>query len=332
MYGNASSVGGTACWNQTGGAGGMGGVGGGCGGAPPNGSQGRGPPSIPPIGEHIQYITLIVYLTTFVVGLAGNSLVIYIIARYKDVRRKSVANFYILNLALADELYTLALPMFCYATWTRDWVFGNPMCKIMTVIREINKFASIFTLVALSLDRYVASYHTLGHFRTLTIGKCICLSIWVASILMCMPYLLYYYSIDRPDGSAVCKPNWPRRNYLGHLRSWTYSQITIGLIVPFALICASYFLLMHRLKAIMKPRLSQRIRKPNRKMTRTVLVVVIGSVRDDPFCFFFWGGNCREARLRPMEQSRRPGLRKSRGPWACPLTLEISVSSILLFC
>ncbi len=249
----------------------------GCSANPNLTSPGRpSQPVIPPSEEHIKYITLIVYLLTFVVGLAGNSLVIYIIARYSEVRRKSVANYYILNLALADELYTLALPMFCYSTWVREWVFGNPLCKIITVVREINKFASIFTLVALSLDRYVASYHTLGAYRTLTVGKCVCVCIWVASLLMCMPYLLYYYSISRSDGISVCKLNWPRRNYLSHLRAWTYSQLSLGLIVPFVLICLSYFLLMHRLKAIMKPRLSQRIRKPNRKMTRTVLVVVVG--------------------------------------------------------
>ena len=235
------------------------------------------PPGLPQIGDTHLYVTLIFYLTTFVFGLAGNSLVIYIIARYSEVRTKSVANYYILNLALADELYTLALPLFCYASWTKVWVFGNPLCKIMTVVREINKFAGIFTLVALSLDRYIASYHTLGAFRTITVGKCICVSIWIASLLMCTPYLLYSYSIER-NGKATCKLNWPRENYLSHLRVWTYSQITIGLIVPFLLICLSYLLLMHRLKAIMKPRLSQRIRKPNRKMTRTVFVIVIGFI------------------------------------------------------
>ena len=76
-----------------------------------------------------------------------------------------MANLYILNLAVADELFTLALPLYCHASYYNNWVFGGPMCKIMTVIREINKFAGIFTLAALSLDRYLASYHTLAHFR-----------------------------------------------------------------------------------------------------------------------------------------------------------------------
>lgn len=72
------------------------------------------------VGEtwhRVRYVTLILYLCTFVVGFAGNTLVLYVIGRYRIVRRKSVANYYIWNLALADELCVLALPLFCWATY-----------------------------------------------------------------------------------------------------------------------------------------------------------------------------------------------------------------------
>jgi hypothetical protein len=65
----------------------------------------------------VRYITLIVYLCTFIVGFAGNTLVLYVIGQFPTVRRKSVANYYIWNLALADELCVLALPLFCWATY-----------------------------------------------------------------------------------------------------------------------------------------------------------------------------------------------------------------------
>ena len=72
---------------------------------------------------------------------------------YLQVRSKSVANYYIWNLALSDELFILTLPFFCYTTLTSNWVFGDALCKIAHVVRETNKFTSIFTLVALSFDR-----------------------------------------------------------------------------------------------------------------------------------------------------------------------------------
>ena len=35
---------------------------------------------------------------------------------YYSKNKSSVANYYIWNLALADQLYVLALPLFCWAT------------------------------------------------------------------------------------------------------------------------------------------------------------------------------------------------------------------------
>lgn len=125
--------------------------------------------------ENIKYITLVFYMATFVFGLIGNSLVIYIIGHFSNVRMKSVANYYIWNLAFADELFILALPMFCWTTFTHQWpmggVLGNISCKISYVGRDINKFASVFTLVALSVDRCIASFHHLVYLRTIQVGK-----------------------------------------------------------------------------------------------------------------------------------------------------------------
>ena len=50
----------------------------------------------------------LVYLVVCVVGLLGNSLVIYVVLR--QTATPSVTNVYILNLALADELFMLGLP------------------------------------------------------------------------------------------------------------------------------------------------------------------------------------------------------------------------------
>jgi len=78
----------------------------------------------------IKYTVLASYLVTFVIGLVGNTLVLYVVSRYSTIRNRSVSNYYMWNLALADELFVLALPFFCYATWTGDWIFGSVACKV----------------------------------------------------------------------------------------------------------------------------------------------------------------------------------------------------------
>ena len=102
---------------------------------------------------YLRRVSTAIYLITFIFGIIGNSLVMYVIGRFTKVRVKSVANYYILNLAIADEFLLLTLPFFIYATYTQNWVFGDFGCKLSTVAREMNKFTSVFTLVALSIDR-----------------------------------------------------------------------------------------------------------------------------------------------------------------------------------
>jgi hypothetical protein len=222
---------------------------------------------------YLRYLTLIFYLATFVVGAVGNALVIFAIGCHPETRKKSVANYYILNLAIADEIFVCTLPLFCHATYTEQWVFGNPSCKIMFVLRESNKFASVFTLVFLSFDRYLASYHGMGHLRTLAVGRWACVLTWVASFLMVMPYWLYARSEVKRNGVASCRIHWPRDGHLLRQSVWTYSQITLGLIIPFIVICGAYLFLIQRLKNIMKQRNADRVRKPNRRMTVTIAIV-----------------------------------------------------------
>ena len=136
----------------------------------------------------LKYVIIVCYLTTFVLGLLGNSLVIYIIAHFDRVRIKSVTNYYIWNLAFADELFILTMPLFCYATYTRGWPFGGACCKIAYVFREINKFASVFTLVALSVDRYLATYPRLSYLRTVQVSHT------VSTYSTCRSYSIYTYS------------------------------------------------------------------------------------------------------------------------------------------
>lgn len=102
---------------------------------------------------YLRQLVLASFLATFVIGLLGNSLVIFVVCSFADIRRKSVANYYILSLAIADWCFVLFLPLYAVATFTHSWQFGTVLCKLATGVREANRYASIFTLVALSVDR-----------------------------------------------------------------------------------------------------------------------------------------------------------------------------------
>lgn len=67
------------------------------------------------------------YGTVFVVGVLGNSLVIYVVLRYSKMQ--TVTNLYILNLAVADQCFLIGIPFIMTTMGLGCWPFGNVMCK-----------------------------------------------------------------------------------------------------------------------------------------------------------------------------------------------------------
>ena len=75
-----------------------------------------------------------------------------------------ISNYYIWNLALADVLFVLTLPFFCYATWTGDWIFGSVTCKVSVCIY----FRYLLTYCT---PNYFVSQEA-GHFYFHNFGRC----------------------------------------------------------------------------------------------------------------------------------------------------------------
>ena len=223
----------------------------------------------------IRHAVLVLYLAGFFFGAAGNALVIGIIGYYKNIRIKSVANYYIWNLSLADLLFILTLPFFCYATFTEDWPFGQVTCKMSYAFRETNRFCSVFLLVALSWDRFIASFYNLSHLRTIKLGTMICIVIWVICATLSIPYWLYAQTEVTRTNQTRCAFHWPIKHKMDYMRLWTYFQLGIGLLFPLLMITMAYVLLSIRLRRMLGGAAASGVKKPSRKMTKTVAVVVI---------------------------------------------------------
>ncbi|XP_039273775.1 somatostatin receptor type 2-like [Styela clava] len=139
-----------------------------------------------------QIIVPIIYCVICLVGLIGNGLVMFVIIGSKEMT-KSVANIYILNLAIADTLFLVTLPFSSTQRVLLSWPFGVGMCKIVEAIKYLNYFASIFFLTAMSLDRYFAVVYvvTSSRYRTNRNTFFVCLLVWLLSFVMVIPLLIY---------------------------------------------------------------------------------------------------------------------------------------------
>lgn len=95
-----------------------------------------------------------------VVGLLGNLLVVIVVTANQQMR--STTNLLIINLALADLLFiVLCVPFTAVDYMLPYWPFGDLWCKMVQYLIVVTVYASVYTLVLMSLDRFVcAGAHT----------------------------------------------------------------------------------------------------------------------------------------------------------------------------
>eukprot|EP00914_Ancora_sagittata_P033497 GHVO01067543.1.p1 GENE.GHVO01067543.1~~GHVO01067543.1.p1 ORF type:complete len:359 (+),score=24.58 GHVO01067543.1:236-1312(+) len=128
------------------------------------------------------YIVPVIFSVIFVVGVTGNSLLIYIILRHKSMR--TTPNIFIGSLALGDLLLLLvSVPFYGMIYTLPDWPHGEFLCKLTGILVTLSLGVSIFTLTALSADRYMAIMHPMKRYtdsptrRTVVIAA----AIWFVS-------------------------------------------------------------------------------------------------------------------------------------------------------
>lgn len=95
----------------------------------------------------------IFYSVVFTISACGNTLVLHVICQRKQ--KFNSTSIYLVNLALSDTLFTLALPgRITYYIRHFDWPFGDLLCKVTTLLFFTNTYAgnvSSFDVVFWSL-------------------------------------------------------------------------------------------------------------------------------------------------------------------------------------
>ncbi|KAK2818726.1 hypothetical protein Q5P01_024287 [Channa striata] len=162
------------------------------------------------------------YLLIFVVCMAGNGVVCFIVLRSKTMR--TVTNLFILNLAVSD----LLVGIFCMPTTLVDniitgWPFGSVVCKISGMVQGISVSASVFTLVAIAVDRFRCIVYPFKQKVTIATSKLIIIVIWVLAVsIMCPSGVMLQVTkeqrvrivLGRNNGTFPfywCRENWPHQ-------------------------------------------------------------------------------------------------------------------------
>lgn len=214
-----------------------------------------------------------IYFVVCIVGLCGNTLVIYVILRY--AKMKTITNIYILNLAIADELFMLGLPFLAMQVALVHWPFGKAICRVVMTVDGINQFTSIFCLTVMSIDRYLAVVHPIksAKWRRPRTAKMISLAAWGASLLVILPIMIYAGLRSNQWGRSSCTINWPGESGAWYTGFIIYAFI-LGFLVPLVIICLCYVFIIIKVKSSGIRVGSSKRKKSERKVTRMVSIVV----------------------------------------------------------
>ncbi|KAM6171534.1 neuropeptides B/W receptor type 1 [Erethizon dorsatum] len=234
-----------------------------------------------PLPQSLAVAVPVVYAVICAVGLAGNSAVLYVLLRAP--RMKSVTNLFILNLAIADELFTLVLPINIADFLLRRWPFGELMCKLIVAIDQYNIFSSLYFLTVMSADRYLVVLATAESRRvagrTYSAARAVSLAVWGLVTLVVLPFAVFA-KLDDEHGRRQCVLVFPQPEAFWWRASRLYTLV-LGFAIPVSTICILYTTLLCRLRAI---RLDSHAKVLDRAKKRvTFLVVVILAV-----CLLCW--------------------------------------------
>lgn len=110
-----------------------------------------------------------VYGIIIIVGLVGNVTLMKTCLLVKSMR--TVPNLFLSSLALGDLLLLVTCaPVDASRYLVDEWLFGRVGCKLIPFIQLTSVGVSVFTLTALSADRY--SSHTWSCFFIFIFLKC----------------------------------------------------------------------------------------------------------------------------------------------------------------
>ena len=212
-----------------------------------------------------------VYCIVFVISSIGNVVVIMVVSRKR--RMQTVTNWLIVNLAIADLAVTLiCIPVEIPLILNRNtWLYGKAFCRMLYPLQTMTIYASVYTLVAMSLTRYWAIRHPFRRQMSTKQAKILICFLWLISFSFVIPYIIRL--VYNPETGYCEEVTTPQGR-----RSYTIAIFVSQYIFPLLLILFAYILIAVELNKDRngeKTLTQKQKRKENTKVLTMVVVVTV---------------------------------------------------------
>lgn len=200
-----------------------------------------GPPRDP---LYVVIPTTIIYFFIFVTGFVGNISTCIVISRNRSMH--TATNYYLFSLAISDFILLISgVPNDVYMIWSKyPYVFGETFCVLRGVLAEASANATVLTITAFTVERYVAICHPFLSRTMSKLSRAIryIFVIWVISITLAVPQAMQF-GIDDQMGFDQCLI---KHEIIQH--SFELSSI-LFFFTPMILITVLYFLIGMKLRS-----------------------------------------------------------------------------------
>ena len=232
-------------------------------------------------------IKTLAYSVLSILTLGGNSLVIAVIYRNRNLR--TVINFLILNMATSD----LLIPVFELTrrikqiylprgVWPLDGVIGSITCKFRCFAAETSLTVSVLTLEVIALERFFSVVFPMKRQPIRNNKTCfiVIALIWLIGAVFPSTYF-YAFKLDHRGTTPYCIFSWePAFDHAEAVKVHFTIFLVALTIIPFLLLTSLYsaiIISLHRQKAKLHlaSQATQRRTKKYRRITYMLLTVVV---------------------------------------------------------
>ncbi|KAK3700424.1 hypothetical protein QZH41_004479 [Actinostola sp. cb2023] len=205
-----------------------------------------------------QIIKITAYAVILMVSLIGNILIAAVILSNKKMKKPT--NYFILNMAISDlviptmvisrhivQLYKQPISNF---EWEMEGVLGVALCKIVFFLQDVSTAVSIFSLILITLDRFIAVVYPMKHYvMSNNVCKVSIFMTWFIGMSLHAVYL-YIYDVRSYGGTFVCYSYWDKisDDFKAIVRNYYLSMFFILAVVPFVVMAGAYTVIILSLK------------------------------------------------------------------------------------
>ncbi|XP_055954790.1 RYamide receptor-like [Patella vulgata] len=192
-----------------------------------------------------QAIIITAYTTVSIVSVCGNSAVCYLVLSQR--RMRTVTNYFISSLAAGDILMAVVcIPLtFVANVLLNYWPFGEALCPIITYLQVAIVFQNAYTLLAISLERYIAILHP--YRPRLPKRKCLMVIVfcWLLAFLTPLPTAITSKTVKFIEGNSTkcyCYEVWPTES--GRV-GYSTTIMVLQYFLPLGVLIYTYARIVH---------------------------------------------------------------------------------------